>query len=454
MFVLGEATCHMFPTADRFEDYRVCNGGQVRLADGSMIPIAGYGNVIVAFRSEGVWVFARVMGVAHVPQVMFNVLSLTSMISKGCTCLCSREGSTIIKGDGESIVFPFCGKLVAQKGFRPGPGSTVTTAQAASTFGEAEAPTGFPDINEYHYAHGHSNESMLRLTASQQGIQLSGKMRECVGCSMARILVRPIVKTMTARAAEKLGRVFVGVSGEMSVPSLGGRRYILVVRDDCTRWTRVYILRDKSDATSAFKMFLAEYRAEGTYSKMAVQSGTGREAFGTDFLELCRQHAIFIMQEPTPENSSENSVVADRALWMIQDAALAARIQATVLYPGAPTYPCLWAEAVSWACDALNRTATTANPGGKSPYELWHGHPPPIGATQPFLRPAICRLKRENNSEPETQVCFYLGPEIKHPRGGMRILTESGSTLIARNLSWRHVPAVSKASSQTSTTSA
>ena len=101
---------------------------------------------------------------------------------------------------------------------------------------------------------------------------------------------------------------------------------------------------------------------------MAVQSDNGREFFGGAFGELCRKHGI--KQEFTPADSPKYNGVAERALGLINDAAVAARIQATELYPNTPNYPSLWAEAASWACLALTCTATTGNPGDKSPYEM------------------------------------------------------------------------------------
>ena len=48
---------------------------------------------------------------------------------------------------------------------------------------------------------------------------------------------------------------------------------------------------------------------------------------------------------------------------MIESAAPATRLQALELLPGfdIPETPSLWAEALSWACDACNRTATGYN---------------------------------------------------------------------------------------------
>lgn len=51
----------------------------------------------------------------------------------------------------------------------------------------------------------------------------------------------------------------------------------------------------------------------------------------------------------TPSDSLKYNGVAERALAVFNEVALAARIQAPELNPGAPTYPSLWAEAVPWA---------------------------------------------------------------------------------------------------------
>ena len=225
----------------------------------------------------------------------------------------------------------------------------------------------------------------------------------------------------------------------MAVQSIGGKRYTLIVRDDCTRFTRVYFFRHKSDAASAFESFLAEVRADRTPSAvMAVRSDKGREFLGGAFGELCRKRGI--KQEFTPADSPKYNGVAERELGLINDAAVASRIQATELYPNAPNYPSLWAGAASWACHALNCTATTANPRDKSPYEMWYGSPPPRGAVWPFLKPAVCRIKRANKSLPKAQDCYYVGSGVNHPRDCMRVLTANRSILTTRNVTWRHVP--------------
>ena len=133
-----------------------------------------------------------------------------------------------------------------------------------------------------------------------------------------------------------LKRVFVNHSGKMAVPNIGGKRYTLIVRDDRTRLTRVYFLAKKSDAASKFESFLAEVRADGTPSTvMCVRSDNRGDFFGGEFGTLCRKCGI--KQQFTPADSPKYNGVAEQDLTLINDTALAARIQAHVLYPVAPS---------------------------------------------------------------------------------------------------------------------
>ena len=70
---------------------------------------------------------------------------------------------------------------------------------------------------------------------------------------------------------------------------------------------------------------------------MAARSDRERELFGGDFGKLCRKRGI--KQEFTPANSPKYIGVAERALALINDTALAARIASTG--PGRTSLPIL-----------------------------------------------------------------------------------------------------------------
>ena len=75
------------------------------------------------------------------------------------------------------------------------------------------------------------------------------------------------------------------------------------------------------------------------------------------------------LQQPIPP---QYKGVAERQIAIIEEAGLAARIQAAAEYPNevSPRGESLWAEQAHWACHALNCTATSANLVFKSPYEM------------------------------------------------------------------------------------
>ena len=197
-----------------------------------------------------------------------------------------------------------------------------------------------------------------------------------------------------------------------------------IVRDDFSRYTWVYCISHKSDAAEAFEKCLADLRVEGVPSEVVVvRSDYGGEFNEGKFGKLCRERNI--KQEFTTADSPEYNGVAERGLAMIESAALAARIQASELFPGfnVPEGPSLWAEAMSWACDAYNRTATVANPENRSPYEMFYGKIPEMSPI-PFLKPGYYKSKRMNKMEPKARECFYLGNARNHPRKSKRVLVE------------------------------
>ena len=166
-----------------------------------------------------------------------------------------------------------------------------------------------------------------------------------------------------------------------------------------------------------------------------VRSDNGGEFFEGGFGGVCRQYCV--KQEFTNAKSPELNGVAERALGIIQNAALAARIQAPILFPHVelPTSEALWAEAVHLACEALNRTASTSNTDSKSPYEMWHGKAAPA-SPHPFLRPGYCRWNLPSKSFPRFDSSFYLGPGIDHPRGSLRMLTRANQVVETWDVTW------------------
>ena len=215
---------------------------------------------------------------------------------------------------------------------------------------------------------------------------------------------------------------------------MGGFHYTMIIRDDLTRYTWVYFLKQKSEAAETFEQFLSDVRDLGEVE--TVRSDDGGEFTSKAFVQVCSRHRI--KRELTTADSAAYNGVAERALGHIVKTSLAASIQAPLLYPDVkvPTADDLWPEAVRWACDTLNRSATTANPQRTSPYEMMYDKTPAVRIL-PFLKPCFYRNSRRNRKhKPLGAPGFYLEPGINHPRDSMRILSLSRKVITTRNVTW------------------
>ena len=180
------STCRMTPDADGLTNYRECRR-PLGLADRKTISIAGYGDLTVAFRSNDSWVHVKLHDVAHAPLLIYNLVSLTSMTQECHPSAVEESGVNLKLKRGETVQFPLIGKLCRQYGYRPeGKCGMIDTACAVIAPGQAKTPTTTPDVNLFHCTYGHIHEALLKQTAKQQEISLSGELHECRGAQWQR----------------------------------------------------------------------------------------------------------------------------------------------------------------------------------------------------------------------------------------------------------------------------
>ena len=167
------------------------------------------------------------------------------------------------------------------------------------------------DINDFHSSFGHVHEGLLRETAKQRNVNLIGTLRECQGCSIAKGRAKPISTTAGTRAVKPGGHVFFYVCGKKSMHSIGGKKYMLMIRDDFTRFNAVYFMRSKNGVSRYFRQYLADYRSTGvTCPVETVRTDDAAEFKGGTFADLCRERGI--RQESTTADSLQLNGVAER----------------------------------------------------------------------------------------------------------------------------------------------
>ena len=194
------ATCNMTPDASDLTNYGECSR-HLSLANGGAIPIAGYGDLTVSFCSYNRWVPLKLQDAAHNPLLSYNLISLPSLTLKGDTHAGDKDGVTLKLKVGKTVHFHLIGKLCRRYGYHPeAKGMVVHTACTVIVPEQAKAPTTPTDINTFHCTYGYAHQVLLKKTAEQQGVNLSGEVHECRGYSTAKGLRKAIARSTHARA--------------------------------------------------------------------------------------------------------------------------------------------------------------------------------------------------------------------------------------------------------------
>ena len=124
------------------------------------------------------------------------------------------------------------------------------------------------DINHLHISLAHAHANVLKATAKQHGIHLTGELVSYSACSRAKGHQAPTPHPATRRATQPLGLVHTDTAGSYPT-SLGGSRYVVIFVDRASRLQRPYGVREKSAAAilSAVERFVADM---GSHARSAL----------------------------------------------------------------------------------------------------------------------------------------------------------------------------------------
>lgn len=187
----------------------------------------------------------------------------------------------------------------------------------------------------------------------------------------------------------------------MKIESLNGSRFYLLFINDVTKFSWIYFLKRKSEASGGFPEFktLVENQASQTIKK--VRSDNGTEFTATKFELYLSQfgivHQLPVTYSPQQNGTSErkNRTIMEMARCLLFEMSL-------------PKY--LWAEAANTANYLLNIAQTRALPN-KTPYEAWFDVKPAINHLRVFG--CICYSKvpdaKRGKLDEKSLVAVHLG---------------------------------------------
>jgi hypothetical protein len=155
----------------------------------------------------------------------------------------------------------------------------------------------------------------------------------------------------------------MNLMGPTRTASLGGRRYILVIVDDFSRYTWAIPLRKKSDAFDAAQHLFKKIQVEQNCQIMRIRSDHGREFKNSKVEEFYLSYGI--KQEFSSPITPQQNGVVERKNGVIQE-------MARVMIDSKNLAQHFWGEAVNTACHIINRVYLRPETN-KTPYEIWGG---------------------------------------------------------------------------------
>lgn len=362
------ATTHITANRDLFTEIRPYTTS-LKWGEAKTIPVKGIGAIRVKFASTGK--IGTIQDCLYVPELGVNLLSVGKLITKGILPSFTKQG---------------CQLRLNQKVIAKGTYKNGLTLIETSPFNEQVMLT-VKGITEspktWHERLGHPGKPALEaLPKATLGCTFNEEPypEGCEICIQAKATVK-VSKKPSTEAKAYLDLVYSDICGPISPETFNGARYFVTLIDKFTRYTEVFLLKNRGELYPYFEEWLTrtenQENANRSPSPEANRSITRLKRFHSDNAKEYLDHrfqSLFTVKGimatyPAPYAHEQNGGAE------IFNRTIMAKVRAMLIASGLPK--AYWGEALTGAVYLYNRTPHTAL-GGKTPYEAKNGKKPDI----------------------------------------------------------------------------
>lgn len=358
------ASSHMTYRREYLSSFEIINdGSSVIMGNNQVLTVEGKGTVYIKKLVEGHWCDGRIENVLFIPKLKRNLFSEGIITKKGMKVVKQGDTARIYK-DGELTA---CAIRDENNLYR----MSFQTLLAETNTVVASS------LKEWHERLGHINIKTIKELITKKlvpDISLSDSNEFfCEACIFGKQHKLPF-KSNVRHQSEAGERILSDLCGPMEEPSVGGARYFILFKDECSSYRTVYFLKHKSDAIERFKEYYNLVKNKYGHKIKYLHTDNGKEYCNAEFKELLSKLGIELENTApyTPEQNGrcerDNRTIVESMRSMLHAKSL-------------PKY--LWAEAVSTAVYLLNRT-TNSQVTNTTPFELWTSKKPTLSHTKTF----------------------------------------------------------------------
>ena len=163
-------------------------------------------------------------------------------------------------------------------------------------------------IWKFHQMTGHTGEHLLKTTAENMAIKLTGKLGPCEVCAQAKIRQANVPKKKQKQVPSRPGyRMFIDISS-LKHESMGGKSHWLIAVDEFSDYSHSFFLRKKSDQTVMIPIWIKGLKTK--YGIVVKNIRLDNSGENRSLQKECEKQNLGIIFEFTaPGTPQQNSVV-------------------------------------------------------------------------------------------------------------------------------------------------
>lgn len=421
------ATCHIAGHKDQFVNFNKDHREKIYVANGEQVSALGKGTICVNFVNKyGNRSSVEISDVLYVPGIKGNLISVKRLTDKGYVVNFSDNKCEINKGDKQIAVGDINGNLYK-----------LRTSNVICAAGNFDSNCGGACIHQWHSILGHRDIEVVKSLTSGEfvdGVQFDKCSEECnniLNCSVClegKMSRMKFPKKSSNRAKGVLNLVHSDLCGPMATVTLSGKRYVLTFIDDYSRFTAIYLIKEKSEAFGKFQEYVELCKTMFNRKPKVLRTDRGGEYMGNRFINYLEKEGIQY-QRTAPYTPQQNGVAERKNRTLIE--------MARCMVIEANLEKSFWGEAVVMANYIQNRLP--ARDIVKTPFESWYGHKPSIKHFQRFGSKCYTFVpdERRRKLDPKAIQAIFVGYDLASKAYRVYV-PATGKVIVSRDVKFIH----------------
>lgn len=348
------ATRHVVNNKSFFDSLNETYRGVIEVGNGNEVKVCGIGNGTVHFTNQnGAVSKAVIREVLFSPEMTGNLLSIGKLTDNGFEVSFRQKICEIFENGKQIAVADRTNNLYELR---------MADRVNISVTGHKENC-----IHHWHQRLGHRDPEAIRKMKADGLIEdmkivECGVVELCEPCAKGKMSRVPFPKKSLSKTKEPLDLIHSDVCGHMQTTTPSGKRFMVTLIDDFSRFTVIRLLSHKSEVESCIKQFVEMVKNKFNKKPKVIRSDRGGEYTGKVLGDYLKSEGI--QSQLTTAYSPQQNGVAERKNRSIIEMARCMLLNANLPHT-------FWGEAVSTAVYIQNRTITRAT--NSIPIERWDG---------------------------------------------------------------------------------